>query len=138
MSAAQPDQAAPPLDCLAVASLGELSTAELAGRRASLLRALGSAPAGGAEGALAAALALAAVIVEQDQRARAYAGHWDTPYRCTCGYRCLGLDAFDSHLEEFPDDSSHCEAWGQDAGDSRQALTAARSALCADTRCTHA
>jgi hypothetical protein len=127
------EQTAPALDDLAVASLGELTTMELAGRRASLLGALSSAPPGGADGALAAALALAAVIAEQDQRVRAYAGHRDTTYRCICGYRCVGLDALDSHLDAFPDDNSHDEAWVQDAGDSRHALIAGCSASPADT-----
>lgn len=108
---AQHDQALPRLDYLAVASLDDLTGRELASRRAVLLRALGSAPPGGADGALAAALALAAGIVEQDQRAKAYADHQGTPYRCTCGYGCLGLEAMDAHLEESPDENSHDEAW---------------------------
>jgi hypothetical protein len=118
---ARHEQAAPPLDYLTVASLGELSTAELASRRASLLHALGVTPPGGADGALAAALALAAVIAEQDQRARAYAAHQAIRYRCTCGHVCLGLDAMDSHLDESPGDGSHDEAWGR-----TQAATAGR------------
>jgi hypothetical protein len=128
------EQAAPPLDYLTVASLGELTTAELASRRANLLYALCATPPGGADGALAAVLALAAVIAEQDQRARAYASHQGIRYRCTCGHQCLGLDAMDSHLDESPRDSSHDEAWREDAGGNRRALIAACSASSADAR----
>lgn len=135
---AQQEQAAPPPGYLVVASLGELTTAELAGRRAGLLHALGFTPAGGADGALAAALALAAVIAEQDQRARAYAAHESTPYRCTCGYQCLGLEALDSHLDESPGHASHDQATGHDTGGNPPALTTASSASRTDTRNTHA
>lgn len=102
-------QAAPP-GYMAVVSLDELANKELAVRRAALLRALGCAPGGAADGVLAAALALAAVTLEQDQRAKAYADHRGTPYRCTCGYLSLGLEAMDSHLDGHPGEASHEEA----------------------------
>jgi hypothetical protein len=62
------------------------------------------------DGALAGALALAAVIAEQDTRARTYAEHPDRPYRCTCGFGCRGLAAINDHLDESrSEDEDHFE-----------------------------
>ncbi len=105
------EQAGSPLRYLEVACLDELPGWELAGRRALLLRALGSAGRSGADGALATALSLASVIAEQDIRARTYAMHADTPHGCSCGFRCRGLAAMDEHLDQFPDDEAHDEIW---------------------------
>lgn len=104
---------------LADAQLDGLTGHQLADRRAMLLRAIGHAGPARPRGAMAAALALAAVIAEQDARAGAYAARSGTPYGCTCGFTCTGLEAIDEHLDQHPDDSAHDEVWATQAVDCR-------------------
>jgi len=99
------------------AQLDELTGQQLADRRAMLLRAIGHAESARPRGELTAALALAAVIAEQDARASAYAARSGTPYQCTCGFTCLGLGAIDDHLDQYPDDPAHDEVWAMQATD---------------------
>jgi len=95
-----------PTGYLEVTGMDEVTWRELTGRRAWLLRAIGSAgPDTDVPSMRAAALALTAVITEQDTRVRTYAAFSDSPYSCTCGFRCSGLAAIDEHLDEFPLDS---------------------------------
>jgi hypothetical protein len=101
---------APPLHHLEVSCLGELPDRELAGKRAALLRVIGTVEAGAAMGA---ALALATVVAEQDMRAALYARYRDTRYRCTCGYECAGMEVMDEHLYEYPDEV-HDELWARE------------------------
>lgn len=93
------------------AQLDELTGQQLAGRRAMLLGAISDVAPTRPMDAIAATLALAAVIAEQDARAGAYAVRSRTPYRCTCGFSCTGLEAIDDHLDQHPDDPAHDEVW---------------------------
>lgn len=103
---------------LEVTGMDEVTWRELTARRAWLLRALGSAePGAEVPGIRAAALALTAVITEQDTRVRTYAAYPDRPYSCTCGFRCSGLAAIDEHLDEFaPGSDAHDEVAGTTEG----------------------
>ena len=96
---------------LADARFDELTGKQLAGRRAMLLGAIGHAGPARPRATTATALALAAVIAEQDARAGAYAALSGTPYQCTCGFVCMGLEAIDGHLDQYPDDPAHDEVW---------------------------
>jgi transcriptional regulator with XRE-family HTH domain len=118
-AAGQAGEAAPALHYLDVSCLGELADHDLAGRRAALLRVVGSAGPGAAAGATGAALALATVVAEQDTRAALYARYRDTRYRCTCGHECAGMEAMDEHLHEYPGDEAHDEVWARDEADAR-------------------
>jgi transcriptional regulator with XRE-family HTH domain len=113
-AAGQAGEAAPALHYLDVSCLGELADHDLAGRRAALLRVIGSAA-----GATGVALALATVVAEQDTRAALYARYRDTRYRCTCGYECTGMETLDEHLQENPGDETHAEIWAKDEADAR-------------------
>jgi hypothetical protein len=80
-----------------------VSFRELAGRRAWLLDAIGSAgPGANHHGVRTAALVLPAVIAELDLRGRTYAKSSSLPFSCTCGFSCTGLAAFDDHLDQYP------------------------------------
>ena len=93
------------------AQLDELTGQQLADRRAMLLHTIGHTGPARPTDAIAAALALAAVIAEQDARAGAYAARFGVPYGCICGFTCTGLKAIDDHLDEYIYDPAHDEVW---------------------------
>ena len=100
-----------PVGYLDIAGLDEVTYRELADRRAWLLDAIASAgPGANHHGVRTAALVLPAVLNELDTRARTYAKAAGHSYWCTCGYTCTGLAAFDSHLDDFPPESSDSRA----------------------------
>jgi hypothetical protein len=99
----------PPPEYLAVTDMEDITGRELANRRIRLLAAIGPA-APGTPGALPAALALAAIIAQQDARAKGYYASPDVARRCACGFTCTKLAALDAHMEQFPvDDPAHEE-----------------------------
>jgi hypothetical protein len=92
-----------PAGYLEVADLDHVSYRELAGRRAWLLEAIASAgPGANHHGVRTAAVVLPVVLTELDQRARTYAAVAGHQYSCTCGFHCIGLAAFDEHMDTYP------------------------------------
>lgn len=128
-SADEPDLVmVPPTGYLDVAALDFVPWQELADRRIWLLNAIESAGPGPdvrLPGGRAAALALVAVLAELDTRARAHEAGAGHHYWCTCGFTCVGLAAFDNHMDPFPSgghgSDEHEEIIRRTAGGTRQA-----------------
>jgi hypothetical protein len=92
-----------PAGYLDVAGLDEVTYRELADRRAWLLDVIAAAgPGTNNAGARIAAAVLLTVLNELDTRARTYKSAADHPYSCACGFRCIGLAAFDDHIDNYP------------------------------------
>ena len=95
-----------PVGYLEVAGLDHVAYRELADRRAWLLRVIGLAgPGANNPGARTAAVVLPVVINELDSRARTYKAAASHSYSCTCGFTCIGLGAFDDHMDCYPPES---------------------------------
>jgi hypothetical protein len=63
-----------------------------------------------ATGAVPAALALAAVLIELSSRTMTHTAYRDVRYSCGCGFRCTGMAAIDNHLDLYEDnDPAHYE-----------------------------
>lgn len=100
-----------PAGYLDIAGLDDVTYQELAERRAWLLESIASVgPGANHHGVRTAALVLPAVINELDTRARTYAKAANRPYRCTCGFACTGLAAFDAHMDAYPPESPDSQA----------------------------
>ena len=109
MPAAEPVTA--PAGYLDVADLDHVTYRELADRRAWLLDAISAAgPGADHHGIRTAAIVLPTVLSELDLRSRTYKAAAGHPYRCTCGYTCTGLAAFDSHMDNFPPEAPDSHA----------------------------
>jgi hypothetical protein len=104
MVTAEPTTA--PEGYLDVAGLDEVTFRELADRRAWLLDVITAAgPGTNNAGARTAAVVLPTVLNELDIRARAYRAAAGHSYSCSCGFQCIGLAAFDDHLDSYPPES---------------------------------
>jgi hypothetical protein len=107
----QEPPATAPAGYLDITDLDHVTYRELANRRVWLLDAIGSAgPGADHHGVRTAAIVLPAVLTELDMRSRTYKAAADHPYRCSCGFSCTGLAAFDDHLDTYPPESPDSHA----------------------------
>jgi hypothetical protein len=75
---------------------------ELTDRRAWLLDVVAAVgPGANNVGARTAAVVLPTVLNELDTRAHAYKAAAGHAYSCTCGFSCIGLAAFDAHMDHY-------------------------------------
>jgi hypothetical protein len=100
-----------PVGYLDIAGLDDVTYRELTERHAWLVETIASVgPGANHHGVRTAALVLPAVINELDTRARTYANAANQPYWCKCGFQCVGLAAFDAHMDNFPPESPDSRA----------------------------
>jgi hypothetical protein len=84
---------------------------ELTDRRAWLLDVVAAVgPGANNVGARTAAVVLPTVLNELDTRAHAYKAAAGHAYSCTCGFSCIGLAAFDAHMDRYPPESPDSNA----------------------------
>jgi hypothetical protein len=109
MPTAEPTTAPP--GYLEITDLDHVPYRKLADRRAWLLDAISSAgPGADHHGVRTAAIVLPAVLAELDMRSRTYKAAADHPYQCTCGFSCIGLAAFDHHMDNYPPEAPDSHA----------------------------
>jgi hypothetical protein len=96
---------------LDVVGLDEVTFRELADRRTWLLDVITAAgPGTNNAGARTSAVVLSTVLNELDTRARTYKAAAGHSYSCTCGFQCVGLAAFDDHMDNYPPGSPDSQA----------------------------